>query len=171
MVADRIDLSILGVVAIFLWVYAKGSPTISRVWRGSTSLSTRLRWRHMGLRAYTLSNYSMLSVPVAHAVLCDIVNRDIALWVSELMLAVQQASPTVVPPQAGTVLDPAPMPCPCSYALSNYAPAGRGCSAASVPAQTGPQYRGPPLPPRGRRVQKEVLLEFPPSLPDVRAHR
>ena len=64
----------------------------------------------MGLRAHTFSNYSMLSVPEAHAVLCDMVNRDIALWVSELMRAAQRSSPAVVLPPAGTVFDPPPMP-------------------------------------------------------------
>ena len=81
----------------FSWVSPKGSPTISRVWRGSTSLATRLRWRHMGLRAYTLSNCSMLPVPVAHAVLCDIANRDIALWVCELMTCCAAGAPCCCP--------------------------------------------------------------------------
>ena len=45
MVADRLDLLRLAVVAIFLWVSRPGSPTISPVWRGSTPSATRLRWR------------------------------------------------------------------------------------------------------------------------------
>ena len=52
----------------------------------------------------------MLSVPEAHAALCDIFNRDIALWGSELMLAAQRSPPSVVLPPAGTVFDPPPMP-------------------------------------------------------------
>ena len=44
MVADRLDLSRLAVVAI-LSVSRLGSPTMSPVWRGSTPLATRLRWR------------------------------------------------------------------------------------------------------------------------------
>ena len=42
--------------------------------------------------------------------LCDMVNRDIALWVSELMRALQRSSPVVVPPPPGTVFDPPPIP-------------------------------------------------------------
>ena len=52
----------------------------------------------------------MLSVPDAHAVLCDMVNRDIVVCVSELISAAQRSSPAVVPPLAGTVFDPPPIP-------------------------------------------------------------
>ena len=64
----------------------------------------------MGLRAPTFSNYSMLSVPDTHTLLCDMVNRDIASWVSELKRATQQSSPAVISPPAGTLFHPPPMP-------------------------------------------------------------
>ena len=64
----------------------------------------------VGLRARTFSNYSMLSVLETHAVLCDMVYCNIALWVSELIRAAHQSSPAVVPPPAGTVFDPSPTP-------------------------------------------------------------
>ena len=38
------------------------------------------------------------------------INRDIALWVSERMRAAQRSSPAIIPPPAGTVFDPQPMP-------------------------------------------------------------
>ena len=41
--------------------------------------------------------------------LCDMVNRDIALWVSELMRAAQRSSPAIVHPPAGTAFDPPPV--------------------------------------------------------------
>ena len=57
-----------------------------------------------GLRAHIFSTYSMISVPEAHVVLCDIVNRDMALWVSLLMRAAQRSSP------AGTGFGPPTLP-------------------------------------------------------------
>ena len=42
--------------------------------------------------------------------MCDMFNRDIALWVSEFMRAAQRSSPPLVPLPAGTVFDPPPMP-------------------------------------------------------------
>ena len=61
------------------------------------------------MSAHTFTKYSMLSVPESHAVLCDMVNRDIAVWVSEFMRAAQRSSPAVVPSSAGTVFDRPPM--------------------------------------------------------------
>ena len=55
----------------------------------------------MGLRAHTFSSYSML---------CDMVNRDIALRVSELIRAAQRSFSVVVRPLPGTVFDPPVMP-------------------------------------------------------------
>ena len=63
-----------------------------------------------GLCAHTFRNYSMLAIPAAHRVLCYMVNRDVGLWVSELMRAVQQSSSAVVPSRAGTGFDPPPLP-------------------------------------------------------------
>ena len=106
MVAERLDLLRLAVVAILSVGLSPGVaddlPCLARVNAFTVAV--------MGLRAHTFSNYSMLSVPETHAVLCDVVNRDIALWVSELMRAAQRSSPAVASPSAGTVFDPPPMP-------------------------------------------------------------
>ena len=64
----------------------------------------------MGLRPHTFSNYSRLSVPEGHAMVCDMINRDMALWVSELMHAAQWSSPAVAPCPGGTGFDRPPMP-------------------------------------------------------------
>ena len=110
MVADRLDLLRLAVVAILSVGLSPGVaddlPCLARV----NALGDAFTVAVMGLRAHTFSNYSMLSVPEAHAVLCDMVNRDIALWVSELMRAAQRSSPAIVPPPAGTAFDPPPVP-------------------------------------------------------------
>ena len=107
MVADRLDLLRLAVVAFFSVGLSPGVadnlPCLAQV----NALGDAFTVAVMGLRAHTFSNYCMLSVPEAHALLCDMVNRDIALWV---MRAAQRSSPAVVPPPAGTVVDPPPMP-------------------------------------------------------------
>ena len=107
---DRLDPLRLAVVAILSVGLSPGVagdlPFLTRV----NAIVDAFTVAVMGLRAHTFSNYSMLSAPESHAVQCDIVNHDIALWVSELMRAAQRSSPAVVPPPAGTVFDPPPMP-------------------------------------------------------------
>ena len=128
MVTDRLDLLRLAVVAI---LSAGLSPAVTddllRLARAN-ALGDAFTVAVMGLRAPTFSSYSMLSVPEAHAELCDMVNRDIDLWVSELMRAAQRSSPAVVPPPAGTVFDPPPMPE--FVAFSNCAAARAGFSGS-----------------------------------------
>ena len=111
MVTDRLDLLRLAVVAIFSVGLSPGVaddlPCLARV----DALGDAFTVTVVGLSARTFSNYySMLSVPEAHAVLCDMVNRDIVLRVSELMRAAERSSPAVDPPPAGTVSDPPPLP-------------------------------------------------------------
>ena len=114
MVVDRLDLLILAVVTIFSVGLSPGVaddlPCLA----------------YMGLRAHTFSNYSTLSIPESNAVLCDMVNRDIALWVSELMQAAQRSSSAVVPSPTGKVFDP--HPCPSSRILECFR--GGGCSGS-----------------------------------------
>ena len=81
-------------------------PTLARI----NALGDALSGAVTGLRAHTFSNYSILSIPAAHGVLCDVVNRDIGLWVRELMRAAHRSSPAVVPPLAGTAFDSPPLP-------------------------------------------------------------
>ena len=110
MVADLLRLLRLAVVAVRSVGLSPGVaddlPCLPRV----NALGGVFTVAVMGLRAHTFSNYSMLSVPEAHAVLRDMVNRDIALRVSELMRAAQRSSPAVSPPLVDRVLDPPPMP-------------------------------------------------------------
>ena len=63
MAADRLDLLRLAVVAILCVDLSPGSPTIPRVWRGSTPFGDAFTVAVMGLRAHTSSNYNLLSVP------------------------------------------------------------------------------------------------------------
>ena len=109
MIADRLALLRLGVVAILFVVVAPGVaddlPCLARV----NALGDAFTVAVMGLRGHTFGKYNMLSVPEAHAVLCDMVNRDIAFCVSELMRVAQRSSPAFVPPPADTVFDPPPM--------------------------------------------------------------
>ena len=164
MAADRLDLLRLAVVAILSVGLSPGVaddlPCLARV----NALGDAFTVTVMGLRAHTFSNYRMLSVAEAHAVLCDMVNRNIALWVSELMRAAQRSSPGVVPPPAGTVFDPPPMP---EFVRTLEFRRGGGrcsgwCSAASVPAQTGPPSGRPPLPPLGRPGPRERPIQVSP---------
>ena len=110
MIADRLDLLRCSVVAILSVSISPGVaddlPCLARV----NSLGEELAVAVMSLRAHTSSNYSMLSVPDAHAVLCGMVHCDIALWVSKLMRAAQRSFPAAIPPKVGTVFDPPPMP-------------------------------------------------------------
>ena len=164
MVADRLDLLRLAVVAIFSVGLSPGVaddlPCPARV----NALGDAFTVAVMGLRAHTFSNYSMLSVPEAHAVLCDMVNRDIALWVSELMRAAQRSSPAIVPPPAGTAFDPPPVPA-FVRTLEFCRGGGRfsgSYSVASVPAQTGPPSGRQPLPPLGRPGLRERPAQVSP---------
>ena len=70
MVADRLDLLRLAVVAILSRVFRLGSPTISPVWRGSTSSPTRLRWR----------SWACVRTPSATTACCSRRKLDIASW-------------------------------------------------------------------------------------------
>ena len=105
-----VDLLRLAVVAIlfvgFSPAVADDLPCLVRV----NALGDAFTLAVMALRAHTFSNYSMLSVPESHAVLCGMVNCYIALWVNELIRAAQRSSPAAVPPPAGTVFDHSPMP-------------------------------------------------------------
>ena len=78
-VADRLDLLRLAVAAILFVGLSPGVaddlPCLARV----SALGNAFTVAVMGLRAHTFSNYSMPSVPESHAVLCDMVNGDIAL--------------------------------------------------------------------------------------------
>ena len=96
MVADRLDLLRLAVVAILSVGLSPGVADDLLCLARVNALGDAFTVAVMGLRAHTFSNYSMLSVPEAHGVLCDMVNRDIALWVSELMRAAQRSSPAIV---------------------------------------------------------------------------
>ena len=77
-VADRLDLLRLAVVAILSLGLSPGVADDLPCLRVN-ALGDAFRVVVMGLRAHTFNNYSMLSVAEAHAVLCDMVNRDIAL--------------------------------------------------------------------------------------------
>ena len=110
MVADHVDLLRLAFVAIFSVGVSPGVaddlPCLTR----ANAVGDAFTVAVMGLRAHTFCSYSMLSLPEAHAVLYDTVNRDIASWVNELMRVAQRSSPAVVHPPAGTVFEPPPMP-------------------------------------------------------------
>ena len=110
MVDNRLDLLRLAVVSILSVGLSPGIagdlPCLARV----NALGDAFSVAVMSLRVHTFRNYSMLSIPAAHGVLCDMINHDFALWVSELIRAAQRSSPAVVPPPAGTVFDPPPTP-------------------------------------------------------------
>ena len=78
MVADCLDLLRLAVVTIFSVSLSPGGADDLPCLRVK-ALGDAFTVVVMGLRACTFNNYSMLSVPEAHAVLCDMVNSDIAL--------------------------------------------------------------------------------------------
>ena len=173
MVADRLDLSRLAVVAIISVGLSPGVaddvPCLARV----NALGDAFRVAVMGLRAHTFSNYSMLSVPDADAVLCDMVNRDIALWVSELTRAAQRSSPAVVPHHLARCSTPRPCPL---RAHSRILPRRGGGGPARNhqhrlrrrPVHQAKYYRFPRW---VVRVRGKGHFKSPPGLPDVRAHR
>ena len=174
MVADRLDLLRLAIVAILSVGLsprvADDLPCLARV----NALGDAFTVAATGLRAHTFSNYSMLSVPEAHAVLCDIINRDIALWVSELMRAAQRSSPDVVPPPAGTVFDLPPMP---AFVRTLEFCCGGGGGPPACTQQhrfrrkQAHQAEGHRSPHWVARVQGKGQFKSPPGLPDVYAHR
>ena len=79
MVSDRLDLLRLAIVAILHVGPSPGLaddvPCLARVHALGDAFTVAV----MDLRAHTFSNYGMLPVLDAYAVLCDMVNRDIAL--------------------------------------------------------------------------------------------
>ena len=174
MVADRLDLLRLAVVSILSVGLSTGVaddlPCLARV----NVLGDEFSVTVTSLRAHTFSNYSMLSIPAAHGVLCDTVNPDIAVWVSELMRAAQQSPPAVVLPPAGAVFEP--QPCLSSCTLSNIVGAG-GVVLRLVLSSIGAGGDRP-----SKRKATAPLAELPGSkrkdnsnpprgLPDVCAHR
>ena len=62
------------------------------------------------LRRHTLSNVILLSGSAARAVMSDMVNNDLRLWVNELMKFAQQVRPPTVPPPPDTVFATPPVP-------------------------------------------------------------
>ena len=174
MVADRLDLLRLAVVSIIFVGLSPGVaddfPCLARV----NALGDAFTVSVMGLRAPTFSNYIMLSVPEAHAVLCDMVHREIAWWVSELMRAAQRSSPAVVSPPVGTLFDPPPMP---EFVRTLEFLPRRGGGAPARPQQhrvrsrQAHQAEGHRSPHLVARVQGKGQPKSPPGLPDVRAQR
>ena len=127
----------------------------------------------MGLRAHTFSNYSMLSVQETHGMLCDMISREIALWVSVFMRAAQRSSPAVVPPAACAVFHPPPMP---AFVPTLEFCRGGGEVLRLVLSIIGsgadrPSSGRPPLPRPGRPGQRKRSIQVSPRPTDVRAHR
>ena len=173
MVADRLDHLRLAVVAILSVDLSPGVANDLLCLARVNALGDAFTVAVTGLRAHTFSNYSMLSVLEASAVLCDMVNRDIDLWVSELMRAALLSSSAVVPPSAGTVFDPPHMP---AFVRTLEFCRGGGevlrLVLRSIGSGTnGPPSGRPPVSPRGRRVHGKGQFKSPPGLPDVRTHR
>ena len=173
-VSDRLDLLRLAVVAILSVDLSPGVaddlPCLARV----NALGDAFTVAVMGLRAHTFSNYSMLSVPNAHAVLYDMINSDIALWVSELMRAAQRSSRAVFPPPAGTVFEPPPLP---EFVRTLELCQGGGEMLRLVLSSIGsggsrPSKRKATGPLAGSPGSKGKANSSPPSgLTDVHAHR
>ena len=175
MVADRLDLLRLAVVSILSVGLSPGVaddlPSLARV----NALGDAFSVGVTGLRGHTFSNYSMLSIPAAHGVLCDMVNRDIGLWVSELMRAAQRSSPAVVPFPAGTVFDPPRLP---MFVRKLEFCRGGGGAGAQARGQQHRCQRRQAFQAEGQRsarwisrVHGKSQFEPPRGLPDVRAHR
>ena len=174
MVADRLDFFRLAVVATLRVGLSPGVaddlPCLAR----ANALGDTFTVAVMGLRANTFSNYSMLSVPEAHAVLCDMVNRDIALWVSELMRAAQRFVPCCCPSPSLYGVRP-----PTHARVRTYSRIlpRRGGGAPARAQQhrfrrrQAYQAEGHRSPRRVARVQGKSQFKSPPGLPDVRAHR
>ena len=105
MVAGRLDLLRLAVASVLSEGLSPGvaddRPCLARVNALDDALSVAVTDRC----THTFSNYSILAIPAAHRVLCDMVNRDVGLWVSELMRDVQRFPPAIVPPRACTVFE------------------------------------------------------------------
>ena len=166
MVADRLDLLRLAVVPIISVDLSPGVandlPCLVRV----DALGDAFTVAVTGLRAHTHSNYSIVYVPEAHVVLCDMINRDIALYLSDLTRAVQRSSPAFVTPPAGTGFNPPPLTkfvrplefCRCG---------GRALwlvLGASAPTETGPPSGRSPLPSMDRPGPRERPVQASPSL-------
>ena len=173
MIADPLALLRLAVIANFCVglsrAVADDLPCLARV----NALGCAFTVAVIGLRAHTFSNYSMLSVPEAHATLCYSVNRDIALWVSELMRAAQRWSLAFVPLPAGTVLDLPTMPE--VLPTLEFCRGGGGAPARDQQHRfrrgQAHQAEGHRSPRWVARAQGKCQYKSPPRKPYVRAHR
>ena len=110
MVSDRVDFLRQALVAVLSVGFSPGvagdRPCLERV----ATIDAAFTSVSADLRRHTLSNIILLSGPKARAVMSEMVNDDLRLWVNDLMRFAQQVRPPMVPPPPDFAFSMPPVP-------------------------------------------------------------
>ena len=98
MVADRLDFLRQALVAVLSVGFSLDSDGDRHCRERVATIDAAFTSASADLRRHTLSNIILLSGPAARAVMSEMVNDDLRLWVNDLMRFAQQVRPPIVPP-------------------------------------------------------------------------
>ena len=98
MVADRLDFLRQALVAVLSVGFSLDSDGDRHCRETVATIDAAFTSASADLRRHTLSNIILLSGPTARAVMSEMVNDDLRLWVNDLMRFAQRARPPMVPP-------------------------------------------------------------------------
>ena len=98
MVADRLGFLRQALVAVLSVAVSLDSDGDRHCRERVATIDAAIKTASADLRRHTLSNIVLLSGSPARAVMSEMVNDDICLWVNDLMRFAQQVRPPMVPP-------------------------------------------------------------------------
>ena len=111
MVADLLDFLRQAHVAVLSVGFSLDSDSDRHCRERMATIDAAFTSASADLRRHTLSNIILLSGPAARAVMSEMVNDDLCLWVNDLMRFAQQVRPPMVPPPSDfTFLMPPVLP-------------------------------------------------------------
>ena len=110
MVADRLDFLRPALVAVLSVGFSLDSDSDRHCRERMATIDAAFTSASADLRRHTLSNIILLSGPAARAVMSEMVNDDLRLWVNDLMRFAQQVRPPMVPPPSDFTFSMPPVP-------------------------------------------------------------
>ena len=110
MVADRLDFMCQALVAVLSVGFSLDSDGDRHRRERVATIDAALTSASADLHRHTLSNIILLSGPAARAVMSEMVNDDLRLWVNDLMRFAQQVRPPMVPPPSDFTFSMPPVP-------------------------------------------------------------
>ena len=110
MVADRLDSLRQALVAVLSVGFSLDSDGDRYCRERVATIDAAFASASADLRRHTLSNIFLLSGPATRAVISEMVNDDLRLWVNDLMRFAQQVRPPMVPPPSYFTFSMPPVP-------------------------------------------------------------